>query len=134
MSNALSYEYLVRRVYQVGRNGNRHANADIYRALEQANRIYVLDAENIERKQPRISSKSIDDLAYEYNVQCGKIWSIIETTIRQGISINKDVLTLDEVEEMEKSLIEPEIVTKEHIDSAITMAERIFASHEIYPA
>ena len=134
MADAMSYEYLLRRIYQVGRYGNSDANADLYRALEKAERMYVLETENIEKKQPRISTQSIDDLAYEYRVQCRKIWGAIEVAISQGISKNRSVFTADEVEEMEKSIIEPRIVTKEHIDKAIETAERIYVNHKIYPA
>ena len=134
MADAMSYEYLLRRIYQVGRYGNSDANADLYRALEKAERMYVLETENIEKKQPRISTQSIDDLAYEYRVQCRKIWGAIEVAIRQGISKNRGVFTAVEVEEMEKSIIEPRIVTKEHIDKAIETAEKIYVNRKIYPA
>lgn len=134
MADAMSYEYLLRRIYRVGRYGNSDANADLYRVLEKAERMYVLEIENIEKKQPRISTQSIEDLAYEYRVQCRKIWGTIEVAIRQGISKNRGVFTEDEVEEMEKSIIEPRIVTKEHIDKAIETAEKIYINHKIYPA
>ena len=134
MADAMSYEYLLRRVYQIGRFGNSDADADVYRALERAERMYILETENIEKKQPRISTQSIDDLAYEYRVQCRKIWGIIEVTITQGISKNNSVFTANEVREMENTLIEQRIVTKEHIDKAIDTAEKIYVNHKIYPA
>lgn len=134
MADAMSYEHLIRRIYQVGRFGNSDANADIYRKLERAERTYTLEEENIKNKKPRISNKSIDDLAYEYRVQCRKIWSIVVTAIHKGIGENKGEFTSDEVKEMESTLIEPKVVTKEHIDKAIETAERIYVNHKIYPA
>ncbi|MFP5437254.1 MAG: hypothetical protein ACLGH8_05685 [Bacteroidia bacterium] len=134
MADAMSYEYLIRRVYQIGRFGNNDANADIYRKLEKAEKLYNLETENIEKEQPRISMQSIDDIAYEYRVQCRKVWAIIEVAIRYGISKNRDVLTDNNIKEMENSIIEPKIVIKEHIDNAIDTAEKIYINHKIYPA
>jgi len=134
MADAMSYEHLLRRIYQVGRYGHSDADADLYRKLESAERTYVLETENVQNKQPRISTQSIDDLAYEYRVQCRKIWGAIEVAIRHGISKNTGVFTANEVEEMKKSIIEPRIVTKEHINKVIETAEKIYVKHKIYPA
>lgn len=134
MADAMSYEYLLRRIYQVGRHDNKDIDADVFRKLEHAESLYVLELVNIEKRQPRISTQSIDDLAYEYRVQCRKIWGAIEVAISQGISKNRSVFTANEIEEMEKSIIEPRIVTKEHIDKAIETAEKIYVNHKIYPA
>ncbi len=133
MADAMNYEYLLRRIYQIGRFDNADANADVYRALEHSKRSYALDLENIEKKHPRLSSKSIDDLAYEYRVQCRKVWSIIEVAITSGIRKHKGTFTENEVKEMEKSIREPKIVTKEHIDNAIDIVEEIYVSHKIFP-
>ena len=134
MIDAMSYEHLLRRIYQVGRFDNPDINADVYRALERSERSYALDIDNIEKKQPRISTKSIDDLAYEYRVQCRKVWSIIEVAITSGIRKHKGTFTESEVKEMKKSIIEPKTVTKKHIDNAIDIVEKIYVAHEIYPA
>ena len=134
MADAMSYEYLTRRIYKVGRGGNPDANADVYRKLERAERLYALETENIEKKRPRISNQSIDDIAYDYRVQCKKIWGIVESAIRYGMSKNRGLFTADEVREMENAIIEPKIVTKEHIDNAIEVTEEIYVNHKIYPA
>ncbi len=134
MADAMSYEYLLRRIYQIGRFDSPDINADVYRALEQSERSYTLDLENIKKKQPRINAKNIDELAYEYRVQCRKVWSIIEVAITSGIKKHKGTFTESEVKEMEKSIIEPKIVTKEHIDNAISITEKIYIAHKIYPA
>lgn len=129
----MSYEHLIRRIYQVGRFGNDDANADIYRNLEKAERLYVLEIENIEKNQPRISKQSIDDIAYEYRVQCRKVWAIITEAILKGISKYNGTFLEDEVTAMKNSLIEPKTVTKEHIDNAIEITQKIFVKHKIYP-
>lgn len=134
MADAMSFEYLLRRISQVGRYGKRYIDADVYRRLERAERLYILETENIEKKQPRLGIQSIEDLAYEYRVECRKVWSIIENAIRQGINDNRNIFDNEEIEEMEKSLIEPRIVTKEYIDKVIDKVERIYSNHKIYPA
>lgn len=133
MADSMSFEYLLRRIHQVGRHGERDVNADVYRRLERAERLYILETENITNKQPRISIQSIDDIAYEYRVECRKVWSIIETAIHKGIAENRGKFTIDEVEKMENSIIEPRIVTKDHIDNAIDTVEKIYINHKIYP-
>lgn len=134
MTDSMNYEYLIRRIYKVGRFGNNEADADIYRKLERAERLYALETENIEKRQPKISNQSIDDIAYDYRVQCRKVWGIIEVAIRQGIAKNKGVFTNDEVKIMENSIVEPDVVTKKHIDNAIEVAEKIYVKHKIFPA
>lgn len=134
MIDAMNYEHLLRRIYKVGRGGNPDADADVYRKLERAERLYALETENIKNKRPRINNQSIDDIAYDYRVQCRKIWGIVESAIRYGIPKNRGVFTTDEIREMEDSIIEPKIVTKEYIDSVIGIAEEIYVNHKIYPA
>ena len=89
--------------------------------------------ENIKNKQPRISTQGIDDIDYDYRVECRKVWSIIRTAIQKGITENKGKFTIDEIEQMENSIIEPRIVLKEHIDHTIDIVERIYVSHKIFP-
>lgn len=133
MAYAMNYEYLLRRIYQVGRFGKPDINADIYRELERAERSYTLDVDNKENEKPRLSAKSIDDLSYEYSVQCGRVWHIIQKAIKEGLSKNRGVFSVDEVKAMEAVIKEPKIVTKEHLDNAIDTVEKIYISHEIYP-
>lgn len=133
MVDSMSFEYLLRRIYQVGRHGKRDVDADVYRRLERAERLYILEKENIKNKQPRISTQGIDDIDYDYRVECRKVWSIIRTAIQKGITENKGKFTIDEIEQMENSIIEPRIVLKEHIDHTIDIVERIYVSHKIFP-
>lgn len=127
----MSYEYFIRRVYQVDRFERREADADVYRELEHAERLYTLDIENIKQNQMRVSTKSIDDLEYEYNVQCRKIWRIVVNAIQDGIS--KYRFSPDEIIVMNKAMITPQHISKEHIDQTIKLVEDIYVKHEIFP-
>ncbi|WP_417369848.1 hypothetical protein [Flavobacterium beibuense] len=134
MVDAMSYEYLLRRIYQVGRYGKENVDADIYRNLEDTEALYRMDLENIEKKQPRISVKKIDDLEYDYRVESRKIWSIITEAIRKGNSKYSYTFTKNEITTLENLLIEPTMITKEHIDNIIEIAQNIYIKHKIYPA
>ncbi len=129
---ALSYENLLRRIYQVGRRGIPEADADVYRRLEHAEGAYTLDSKNIRDKQPRISTKSLEDLEYEYRVQCSKIWRIVSEALRTGITRYKAQLSEADVQTLKQYQGEPAQITKEAIDTAIKTAEGIFTAHKIF--
>lgn len=134
MADAMSFEYLLRRIFQVGRYGKRDVDADVYRRLERAESLYILETENIEKRLPRLSTKSIEDLAYEYRVECRRVWSIVENAILQSIKDNKGIFTNEEIEVLKKALVEQRIVTKEYIDKIIDDTEKIYVNHGIYPS
>ena len=129
---ALSYENLLRRIYQVGRRGIPEADADVYRRLEHSERAFTFDSKNIRDKQPRISTKSLEDLEYKYRVQCSKIWRIVSEALRTGITRYKTQLSEADVQTLKKSMEESDRITKETIDAIIKTAEKIFTSHQIF--
>lgn len=130
----MNYEYLLRRIFQVGRYGKKNVDADIYRKLEHAEALYRTDLENIEKGKTRVSNQNIEDLAYECRVECKKVWMIITEAIEKGITKHKHSFTKEEIEIMEKVLIEPKNITKEYIDNVIGTVEKIYVNHKIYPA
>lgn len=71
---AMEYEFLLRRVYNCGRRGVSGADADIYRQMEHAERAYTLYLENIKNRTMRISNQPIDDMRYEYERECVKVY------------------------------------------------------------
>lgn len=133
MVDAMSYEYLIRRIYNVGRYGTEGADADHYRRLENAEHLYIQEKKNIERGLPRLRSEGIESLKYETNVQAQKIWRKVKKAIQDGISENSSLFTQEEVDTMTKSIIEPKILSKEYIDKAIKITEDIYVKYEIYP-
>ncbi len=130
---ALSYEYLLRRIYQVERHGKKGVDADEYRDLEYAERAYTLDLQNIKNKKPRISTEPIDNLAYDYRVQCRKIWRFVSEAIGVGITKYGHQFSELEVLELKNCIKEPEQITKEYIDMVIKKAETIFVAHKVFP-
>ena len=129
---AMEYEHLLRRIYKVERRGHKHADADIYRELERAEREYKLDKENIEKNTPRISSKRIDDLEYDYNVLSRRIWNNVKEAIEFGIIKYNNEFSESEIKEMNAVLIEPKFISKETIDNAIKICQTIYVNHNIH--
>ena len=131
---ALKYEYLLRRIYQVGRGGRKGADADVYRELERAERLYTLEVENVKNNRPKTWNKSNDELEYEYQVQCHKIWRFLSEAIKEGIIRYQSKFSHEEINELENCIVEPDPLTRDAIENVITKAEDIFVAHEIYPA
>lgn len=132
MADALSYEYLLRRVYKGGRFGKKEMNADVYRKLERAALIYKQELNNAKIGKPKSNSKSIEDLEYNYRVECAVIWRYIYSAITVGMLEHKDVFSKNETTALETALNKKDIL-KEDIDFLIDLAEGIFVAHKIFP-
>ena len=129
----MSYEYLIRRIYNVGRGGKPEANADVYRKLERASKIYKLELNNLETRKPKSSTKSIDELEYEYQVECRKIWMNVSDALREAIHKFGDTLTSEEIRQLQSVPSSFDFVHKEDIDQIIKIAEKILVGHQIFP-
>lgn len=130
---AMEFEYLLRRIYQVGRYGTKGADADIYRDMEHSKYLYQEEIENLKNKQPRLRNQSIEDLEYEYRVECRKIWSYVVEAIKKGIDKYSSILSDEEIKKLEDCIKEKSEITSEFIDERIKIAQDIFVAHEIYP-
>lgn len=124
--DALNYEMLIRRIYQVGRYGRKGADADIYRSMEHAK---ALVNENATRSR----NKSIEKLELEYINECKKVWGFVKQAIKKGIEKYSDILSKNEILELKNCIEGEEEITKEFIDEKIQIAEAIFVRHQIFP-
>lgn len=131
---ALSYEYLLRRVYQVGRGEKDGADADEYRDMEHAESILRLEQQNIKERKPRISTQSINELEYEYRVQCNRVWRFVSSAIRESLSRYAHQLNENEKKQLQECLNSTQQIKKEDIDRAVKIATDILATNKIYPA
>jgi len=132
MADALSYEYLLRRIYKVGRFGKKEVNADVYRKLERTKRIYEQELNNSSKGKPKLSHQSLEELEYNYRSECTFIWKYIYSAITVGIIEYKDVFSENETTALETAINKKDIF-KEDIDSVIDLAEGIFVAHKIFP-
>lgn len=133
--DALDYEHLLRRVYQVGRHGEDGADADIYRRMERAKRTLDINIESEEKGTMPISTLSTDELLYRYHCECAKVWSYVSDAIRKGLKEYGYLMTEDEKKQLLESIVEPpkRLAEKDYIDNAIKIAESILVRYEIFP-
>ncbi|MFC4212480.1 hypothetical protein GJU39_16925 [Pedobacter petrophilus] len=130
---AMEYEYLMRSVYQCGRGGAPGADADYYRKMEHAERAYKLDVENIKNRVMRISTKPIEDLKYEYEIECNSIWLYVSKAISKATETFRHKFSDAEISELRSLTKRPTKLNKETIDKTIDIASEVFIKHEIQP-
>lgn len=80
---AMRYETFIRKVYHCGRHGVEGANADIFRRLNHAEDLFRMAKESRINHHPRLSTKSIEELEYDYNCSCGEVAMHIDNAIRK---------------------------------------------------
>lgn len=117
---ALSYEYLIRRVYQCGRHGVAGANADAYRRLERAHN-YLKD------NKSKVKSEDI----FKYGFECGQITAFIRSAVekfRSDFSENLSTKEKLKIDEILVSLIDGKL---EVIQKSISDAEKIMIDHNL---
>ncbi|KMQ70152.1 hypothetical protein [Chryseobacterium koreense] len=119
---ALSYEYLIRRVYQCGRYGVAGANADEYRRLERTHNY-------LKNNKSKVKSEDI----FKYGFECGQITAYIRGAIEkfrndffQNLS-NEEKIKIDEIL---VTLIDGKL---DVIQKSITDAEKIMLDHNLKP-
>ncbi|MBL7706825.1 MAG: hypothetical protein JNM21_14860 [Taibaiella sp.] len=128
---ALIYEHLIRMIYQTGRTTKNGADADIYRKLERAERAYHDDLENIRQNQLRSSSKSIEDLEFDYSVERRRIWQFVVTAIQEGIKRYGYKFSADEISSMENSINTFVDIQRADIDRTIKLVMDIYSKKGI---
>lgn len=80
---AMRYETFIRNVYQCGRHGVEGANADIFRKLNYAENLLRMTKEKQINRHPRLSTKSLEELEYDYNCSCGEVAMHLDNAIRK---------------------------------------------------
>jgi hypothetical protein len=121
--DAMDYEFLVRAAYDCGRSGSPGADADIYRSMELA--LALLD-------EPKISTKSVNELDLEYRYAAAKVRRYTVDAINKGISRIYDTADRQALEQLAAKLHVREF-RKDVIDKVIDEASEIFSKHHIEP-
>ena len=118
---AMSYEFLIRRVFHCGRYGVAGANADEYRRLERA---YQYLANNKTPKSEHI---------FNFGFECGQICAYLNNAIEKFHKDYENELTAKEkskIDEIKVSLIQGKLP---EIQKAIKDAEKIMIDHNLFP-
>lgn len=130
---ALRYEYLIRRVYQCGRHGVDGANADIFRRLNHAEDSFRMDKENQINRRPRLSTKSLEELEYDYDCKCGEVAMYIDRAIRKVASDYAHILHPEQkqiLNDCRESLSNP---SYDVIEEVLDKSEKVMAELKLSP-
>lgn len=125
MDNSMSYEYLIRRIYQVGRYGVRAADADIYREFLSNYHLYKMQDDS--------DKKRTDDLQYRYQVSLNRIWNYIQEAIVDGNRKHANKLTENEKLTIQNLIYSPKAIDKDYLEMVISTVEKIYVDHKIFP-
>ncbi len=94
----MNYEYLLRRIYQVGRYGVAGADADIFRALLMNYTLYNGE----QNKERKVNQERLNDLDYDYRVSLNEVWDHLQKALHYG-----NAKFTNELTDEEKDIIEP---------------------------
>lgn len=120
--NAMSYEYLLRRVYHCGRHGAKGADADVYRKLEHAE----MHLTNPNR------NKTKEEKEYDYRTAFAGVKTYVSNAIREGAKQVQYKATQEEagkLEGMQTELNDFAFYDKKRLDEIIREADKIFGEH-----
>jgi hypothetical protein len=120
--NAMSYEYLLRRIYHCGRHGAKGADADVYRKLEHA---------EMHLTNPNWN-KTKEEKEYDYRVAFAGVKSYLVNALKEGFKQVQYKATEKEIEKLESirtELNDIDFYHKKRLDEIIGEADKIFKGH-----
>ena len=85
MDAEFTYEYLIRKAWQVKRGDAHGADADLYRRMETNYRRYLIQKEAHAKGELGVSTKSLDDLEHEYRGQLRMIVMYVKSALAQVV-------------------------------------------------
>lgn len=120
---AMSYEFLLRRVYECGRNNSNGADADIYRRMSHA---YAdLSIKSMYRND--------DDREYEFRMHFAGVRENVAKAIATGIKKMKYEANEEDIKQLE-AMTDKLTLTfydKQELDIIITKANDLFSKYGI---
>ncbi|RYY51464.1 MAG: hypothetical protein EOO06_00230 [Chitinophagaceae bacterium] len=114
---AMDYEYLIRRCHNVGRYGNKAADADVFRSLLRS---YHQAKEDSSKEN-------------EYQRKLTEVTNNIITAINKALTKFSDRFTDDEKTELKDMINRLSQPTLEMVTEIINRATTIMVGHQIYP-
>lgn len=111
MGNAVLYELLLCKIHNCQRGGiHGAANADVYRSMERAIHLVDLQKEAIKKGQMPHTSKTVEELEYEAEVEVSHLISNLERAIREA---RKNTYSEEDVKVLDTQL---GILSEKHFD------------------
>jgi hypothetical protein len=126
-TDALKYEYLVRRAYHTVRFGVEGANADIYRALEISHYSFL---EERDAQAGRVSEPGnrLPEAAIRYGCHLGIVSSFLRIAIEEAITRYPHSFSDDQKEELEDYRAELRTPTMKKVSMLVNKIEQMFGS------
>lgn len=124
--DAMAYEFLIRRVYQCGRNGIEGADADIYRKMEHA---------ESHLNDPHWR-KTKEEKEYDYRSAFVEVKNHVANAIKKGSEKVKFKLSKEEESHLYRMLNTVrriDFYNKEELDEIIDKADEIFSKQGLQP-
>ena len=118
---ALEYEYLLRRVYNSGRDYNSSADADIYRKMDRA---------YLHLKSP-YHTNAQEGKEYEYRCTFSAVRNHISQALAAGIKQIKHQAAEEEIQQLQKiaGMLRMDYYDREGLDQIIEEADEVFRKY-----
>ena len=129
MADAMSYEYLIRRANQCGKNGVAGADAEVYRCFERKQAMYRVAKSS---GKPKNNSKIID-LAHEAGESCKEIAVYIHTGLEKVLKEFDHLFSEEQKAILNQCLTDLTNPTMENIESVIDSSEKVFIEVGAFP-
>lgn len=131
--NAMSYEYLIRRVHQCGRHGVAGADADTYRHFLRSAGMYYNTKKAIANNTERLWNQSEEKLLLDYMTKAGEITGYIRTALQKAMSKYETNFTDEQYQELEdvNSLLSKPSISI--INEVIERADKVILAIGLYP-
>lgn len=132
-TDAMDYEYLVRRAHQVGRSWSKGADADIYRKLERSHGHFVSETELARLGQPKRWNKPLPELESEYKSNLREVVSNVDGAIAEALrrfNVSFTELQRNSLLAYRSQLINPSF---EELEAVIAQAQSVMVEAGIFP-
>jgi hypothetical protein len=117
---AMNYEYLIRRVYNCGRNYSKGADADIYRQMQHAHNDLTT----------KTMYKTQNEREYEYRSSFAAVRGNVDKAIKEGIKQVNYTAKKEDITELQtmSADLTMDFYDKSKLDTIISRADKIFHS------
>ena len=128
--NAMNYEYLIRRVYNCGRNYKKGADADIYRRFIRKARIFK------DKQDGKFvnSIKTEQDLLNDYQNELVNVVHHIDKAILHTLNNHSSVLSNPQLNDLKECRLLLDKPSVSNVVSVIAKAEKIMIDIGLYPS
>lgn len=133
MGDALTYEYLIRRIYNVGRYGKPGADADEWRSLERSISHLRSEKELMQSGRPSQWRKSIDELEIEASSKLAKIKMFISKALTDSTGIFSKQFSKSDQQFIQDKLNTLKGADFERTCELIEETTNFFVEKEIFP-